>query len=155
MKKRWFVVTLVVGVLALGVTGGDVLAQDTGEERDSPVEKLTSRVVAILGLDEFQVQDAFDQARREMRDEPIQLKLDRMVESGRLTQEQADAYRDWYMSRPEGLCPGFKLGGIRGHGFHRGGMMGEHGMGFWNQMPHAPAPESSDATSLWRRGVIR
>ena len=103
MRKRWFFVTLLVGVLALGITGGTVLAQENGVGGDSPLGKFTSRVANILGLDEAQVQDALDQAAREIRDESLQLKLDHMVESGRLTQEQADAYLEWYQSRPDGL----------------------------------------------------
>ena len=146
MKKRWLFVPLLVGVLALAVTGGTVLAQEDGVAGDSRVGKLASKVAAILGLDETQVQDALDQATREIQDETVQMKLERMVENGRLTQEQADAYLEWYMSRLEGPLPGHRLRGLGGHGFHRGGMMGGHGMGFWNQMPSEPAPESSDAT---------
>jgi hypothetical protein len=148
MRKRWFFVTLLVGVLALGITGGTVLAHDGGVGGDSPLGKFTSRVANILGVDEAQVQDALDQASREIQDESLQLKLDRMVESGRLTQEQADAYLEWYVSRPDGLFSGFKLRGFGGHDFFRGGMFGRHGMGFWHQMPSEPAPESSESISL-------
>jgi len=37
MKKRWFVTTLLVEVLAIGLTGGTVLAQENGTSSDSPV----------------------------------------------------------------------------------------------------------------------
>ena len=151
MRKRWLFVTLLVGVLALGVTGGTVLAQNGSVGGDSPLGKFASRVANILGLDEAQVQDALDQATREIQDESLQLRLDRMVERGRLTQEQADAYLEWYLSRPDGLFSGFKHRGFGGHGFFRGGMLGGHGghgMGVWQQMPSEPAPERSEATSL-------
>ena len=142
MKKRWFVATLLVGVLAIGLTGGTVLAQTDGTSSDSPVGKLASKVAAILGLGETQVQDALKQAVGELQDEALQRKLDRLVEIGRLTQEKADAYYEWYQSRPEGIFPGRGLGG---HGFFRGGH-GGHGIGFWQQTP--PAPESTETTSL-------
>ena len=145
MKKRWFVATLLVGVLAIGLTGGTVLAQTDGTSSDSPVGKFASKVATILGLSETQVQDALKQAAGEMQDEALQRKLAHMVEIGRLTQEQADAYYEWYQARPEGIFSGRGFGG---HGFLRG-MMGRHGgygMGFWQQMP--PAPESTETTSL-------
>ena len=146
MKKRWFVATLLVGVLAIGITGGTVLAQTDGTNSDSLVGKFASKVAAILGLDETKVQDALKQAAGEIQDEALQRKLDHMVEIGRLTQEQADDYYEWYQSKPEGIFPGRGFGG---HGFLRGSMMGRHGgygMGFWQQTP--PAPESTETTSL-------
>ena len=142
MKKRWFVATLLVGMLAVGLTGGTVLAQTDGTSSDSPVGRFASKVATILGLDETLVQDALKQAAGEIQDEALQWKLDKLVENGRLTQEQADAYYEWYQSRPQGIFPGRGFGG---HGFFRGGH-GGHGMGFWQQMP--PAPESTETTAF-------
>jgi hypothetical protein len=144
MKKRWFVGTLLVGVLALSLTGGTVLAQEGGTDTDAPGKNMVSRVATILGLDETQIQDAFKQAAGDMQDEAVQRKLNHMLENGRLTQEEADAYGEWYQSKPEGLFPGKGFGG---HGFSRGGMMGgngRHGMGHWEQLP--PKPESTETT---------
>ena len=146
MKKRWFVIPLLVGVLTLGITGGTVLAQEDGTSSDSPVGRFASKVATILGLDGAQVQDALKQAAGEIQDEALQRKLDRLVENDRLTQEQADAYLEWYKSRPEGILSGPKLRGFGGYGFHHGGILGRHGMGFWQQMP--PEPESTESTSL-------
>ena len=150
MYRRWLGIALITGVLAVGITGGTVLAQGDGTEGDSPVQSFASRVAGILGLDETQVQDAITQARGEMRDEAVLRKLDRLVEMGRLTQEQADEYLEWYQSRPEGIFPGSGLRGFGGHGFHRGWMRGGfgHDGGFWQAPPPLPSPDSSDATSL-------
>ena len=145
MKKRLFIATLLVGVLAIGITGGTVLAQEGGSEDNSPVGKFASRVASILGLDEAQVEDAMKQAARELQDEALQEKLNRMVENGVITQEEADAYYEWFMARPDIAAPILKA-----YGFHRFGMLGGHGrhiMPFWNHTP-APAPESSETTSL-------
>lgn len=150
MKRRWLIVTLLVGVLALGVTGGIVLAQENWTSGDSPLKSFVSRVAAILGLDEAQVQDAFDQAATETANEALQGKLDRLVDQGRLTQEQADEYSQWYQSRPETLSPGFPLHGFGGHGSSRGswGGHGWYGMGSRNGgVAPMPTPESSDTTS--------
>ena len=97
----------------------------------------------ILGLDETQVQDALDQATAEIRDERLQQKLDSLVESGRLTQEQADEYSEWAQARPEGLSPKFGhqgrgLFGGRGRGGH-----GSHGRGYFSAPSEAPAPEGT------------
>ena len=103
MRKRWFLVALMVGVLAVGVTGATVFAQSSEGNGGGPVKGLVSRVAQILGIDDQEVQDAFDQARMEMRDEAIRTKLDRQVEAGRLTQDQADEYYGWYQDMPEGV----------------------------------------------------
>lgn len=149
MKKRWLFVTLLVGALALGVTGGTVLAQESGTEGGSPMKSFAARVAAILGVDEANVQDAFRQATQEMQDEALQRKLERMVENGRLTQEQADQIRAWYQSRPEVLPPGMPFGRFGGHhGHHRGGMW--RGGGWHMPVPPTaiPTPGSSSTTSL-------
>ena len=145
-KRRWLYALILTGLLVIGITGGAVLAHGGGENGDSPVKSFASRVAGILGLNESQVQDAFDQARTEMQDEALQAKLDKMVESGRLTQEEADEYKEWYDSRPDTLTPGF--GGRKfhfGRGF--GGRRFHHGMGMWDKAPQSESIES-DATTF-------
>ena len=117
-RKRWLLVTSAIVVLVVSITGGVVLAHGGGSA-DGSLTSFVSRVASILGVDETEVQDAFDQAKKELRDEALQKKLDSLVESGRLTQEQADEYKLWLEARPEGLSPGV-LPGLRGHGFHKG-----------------------------------
>ncbi|MBI4200587.1 MAG: hypothetical protein HY535_08975 [Chloroflexi bacterium] len=147
MKRRWLFLGLLAGVLALGITGGTVLAQSGDSGGGSPLNSFVSRVAAILGLDEAKVQGAFKQAAKEMEDEALQQKLDRMVEQGRLTREQADQIKTWYQSRPEALSPGFPFPGFRGHGFHRGGWMWG-GKGFNHMAAPTPTPQSSGTTSF-------
>ncbi len=139
MTKRWLFVTLLVAVLAAGIAGGAVLANGDGTEGNSPMESFVSRVATILGLEDAVVQDAFQQAARETRSEALQRKLDRLVDQGRLTLEQADEYKEWYQSRPEGPALGRSFGNRR-HGFFGGRMFGgrgRHGMGFYNGLPPA------------------
>ncbi|MBI2917697.1 MAG: hypothetical protein HYY01_06850 [Chloroflexi bacterium] len=150
MKNRWLRIGLLVVALMVGISGGAALAQGSDTGSDSPVKSFAARVAAILGLDEAQVQSALKQASREMQDEALQQKLDRMVEQGRLTQEQADQMKQWYQARPEGVSSGFPFGG---RGF-RGGMMGPgrggHGMGGWKLSPpvSTPTPSTSGGTSF-------
>ena len=100
MKKRWLLLSLTVVALVLGISGGVALAQEADPDNGSPLKSFASRVASILGVNEQQAQDAFDQAAKEMRDEALQIKLDAMVESGRITREQADEYEQWHQSRP-------------------------------------------------------
>src|SRR5918999_1033064 len=117
MKKGLLLPVAATMIVISIVTGGAVMAQENGDGETPVIESFASRVAAILGLDEAQVQDAMDQARREMQDEALKSKLDSLVEQGRLTQEQADEYWQWYQSRPEGIWgfvgpgPGFGFGG--------------------------------------------
>ena len=83
-KKHWIIGLMALLALMVGVGSGTVLAQENREDRERPVQGVISRVAIILGLEEQQVQDAFDQARREMRDERFEemvgQRLDALVE---------------------------------------------------------------------------
>lgn len=124
MKKRRVMVLLVMGLIAVGLMTGAILANTEGDEDGNPRHGFASRVAAILGLGEDKVQDAFGQASQEMQDEGFQQKMGQLFENGKLTQEQSDEYTNWFLSRPEGL--GYGLGFIggpgRGHAFGRFGM---------------------------------
>ena len=162
MKRGWLYVTLLAGALALAVTGGTVLAHGGEADGESPAGGMVSRVAAILGLGETDVQGAFDQAKEEIRDEAVQNRLDRLVENGLLTPEESEEYLGWFEARPETLAPrmyrGFGDGGLHhgtmgGHGMMRGGMGfwmgGGHHTGDCDEAPAAsPTPENPDATSL-------
>ncbi len=128
-KKRWMLMSVLVGLLTVGITAGAVLAHGGGGE--SALDSFASRVANILGLEESQVQDAFTQAKEEGREAKqaakearLQDKLDQMVEGGSITQEQADQYMEWVQSKPEGIRPLLGIRGFSGHGF-----IGEHGFG--------------------------
>lgn len=142
MKRLGLFVTVLFAVLALGITGGIVLAQEPVPSGGSPAKSFAARVAAKLGLEEAKIQDAFNQAARDIQNEAQQQKLDRMVAQGRLTQEQADQIKQWYQARPDALSPRFPF---RGPGFHGGGAErghGRHGMGFRHRAPPIPGSTS-------------
>ena len=149
-RKRWLIVSIMGAVMALGIASGVVAAQEaTGPDEDSTIRGLAARVAEILGIDETQVQDAIEQAKAEMHDERLDAHLAAMVDSGRLTQQQADEYRVWIESRPEGLSPkafggrgrhGRSGGHFRGRGFHGGGR------GFFGGPQTVPTPEGTETT---------
>ena len=101
MKKRWLFIPLAVGLLALLITSGAILAQGNSHPGGGgAVNGLASRVAEILGLEEETVQNAFNQAIREHQNEHLQSMLDRLVEAERLTQDEADAVERWFQARP-------------------------------------------------------
>jgi hypothetical protein len=122
MKRMWLFVPVVATIIGVGVlVSGVARAQENAPAGTSVASTFASRVATILGLDSTQVQNAMDQAGREMRDEALQKKLDALVAQGRLTQQQADAYKQWYQAKPSDVP------GLRGHEFGSG--FGGHGHG--------------------------
>ena len=136
MKRRWLFVPIIVGLLALGITVGGVLAQGGGDG-DGTAKSFAGRVAAILGLEEAEVKDSFTQAATEARQDRLMTKLVGLVEDGSITQEQADEYLDWYQSRPDGINFGHRFRG-GAHSFSGNRSFGGRGMGFFNRVPVAP-----------------
>ncbi|MBQ11301.1 MAG: hypothetical protein CMJ45_07120 [Planctomyces sp.] len=125
MRRRWITILAVAGLLAAAITGGAVMAQETGGEEaatSTPVPApepttLLGRVAAILGLEEAAVEDAFQQARKDQRTEKYRAALDRKVEKGFITSEEADEQFLWFQSRPDSLAGSFRKGGQRQSAF--------------------------------------
>jgi len=110
---RIVITTIVSIILATAVSAGVLFAVEN-ESGESNVSKLATKVAQILGLDENTVDDAINQARRELRDEAVQsgtsldgkrsrvsrlrqpdkemvqARLKAAVDAGTITQEQAD-----------------------------------------------------------------
>ena len=117
----------IIGLLAAVITGGAVMAQETsGEESADPTAiptpataptTILGRVAAILGLEEATVEDAFQQARNDQKTESYREILDRKVEQGFITAEEADEQFLWFQSRPDSLTGSFRKGGHRQSAF--------------------------------------
>ena len=88
------------------------MAQEAGSEEaatSTPVPApgsttLLGRVATILGLEETTVEDAFQQARKDQRTEKYREALDRKIEQGFITSEEADEPFLWFHSRPDSLA---------------------------------------------------
>jgi len=136
--KKVMVIAL-AAILLVGSSVGVVLADDNGDEAGSPPEArhwaLLDRVCGIYGentgttIDQQALQDAFAQARSEIQAEAMQNRLANLVDKGRITQDEADQYLEWWQSRPD-VSVGF---GFRG----RGGFCGMGGPLGWGG-PGAP-----------------
>ena len=140
MRRSVLIAAAALAVLAIGIGGGAVMAQESDSEDGSTIKGFVSRVAEILGLEEHTVQDAFTQARQEMMDESIENNLAAMVESGKLTQEQADEIQGWYDDKPDSIGSWSAHPKMLGHKRWRGGR--GHGGHFWKGKP-APSTETT------------
>jgi uncharacterized membrane protein len=134
-KRKWFIPVVVVTVLLIGgITGGVVAAVNNSSSNTTAgnqtqaadrYQALLDRACAIyeettgVVIDPEQLKEALTQARSEMQDEALQNRLQDLVDNGKITQEEAGQYLEWWQSRPDIKLPLSGLGG-RGHG---GGMM--------------------------------
>ncbi len=118
MKKRWLIGSVLAALMVFAITGGVIMAQETSDSKRSG---FAARVADILGLEADTVEDAMEQAKKEMFEEHLDAKLAAMVSSGRITQEQADEYRAWIESKPDGAFGGHRgFGKFGKRGFKRG-----------------------------------
>ena len=110
-----------VAILAALITGGAVWTQDEDTEQDAGHQNMASRVAEILDLGEEEAKAAFQQTSKEMRDDRVQKRMDRLVEKGEITEEEAVEAVEWYQSRPESIGPGHSGSRMKGMGRHRTG----------------------------------
>ena len=101
MKKRLTVILSItaVSILSAVVMFAGIAAQSSDD--DSGKRSFAERVASILGLETSDVRDAFAQARDEMRDERADALFSKLVEHGKLTQEEADAIVAWKGAKPD------------------------------------------------------
>jgi hypothetical protein len=122
-NKKWVIVSLVATVLllAIGLVGGATYAASGTTAGTIAGKSLEARVATILGIDQTKVEAAFTQAQKDMQNEALASQLKSMVDSGKMTQTQADQYKAWIQSKPvlpseSGLDGNFGFGGMRGPG---------------------------------------
>ena len=115
-KKVIVVAVLAAVVLAAAIGGAAAYAQTSNTTSGN--NTISARVARILGIDQQKVEDAFAQARSEAQAEALDNYLKNLVTQGKITQAQADQYKDWVKSKPNVPLPGL----FGGRGF-RGGMM--------------------------------
>ena len=146
-KRKWFIPVVVVSVLLIGgIVGGVVVAgndnttntEDRGQATNR-YQALLDRVCAIyeektgVAIDSEQLKDALEQAQIEIQDGALGNWLQNLVDNGKITQEEADQYLEWWQSRPDVQLPSPRLGGPGpgggmgwGRGFGQlGGLCGE------------------------------
>ncbi len=104
--KLGMIALVAVAVLAtvVGTTIAFAGSPDEDANADSgPRQVFISKVANILGLEEDQVADAFGQARQEMFQEAQEQRLQKAIDDGLITEEEATQIREWWQDRPEAL----------------------------------------------------
>ena len=129
-KKKRLVIALIAIAAAVGITSGVVFAQDENEDTTQPEarhEALLERVCEIyqdntgVTIEPEALKEAFAEAQGEMMAEAMESHLDKLVEEGVITQEEADQLKEWLEARPETSLPGRPM--------FRGGPGGRFGPG--------------------------
>ena len=89
---------VVVGLVRKGDLDRD---WEHGAGRAAAGPATMDRAAAILGVEPEAMQAAVAEARRQRADEIYKARLDRMVEEGRLTEEEAASQYEWFRNRPD------------------------------------------------------
>ena len=130
-SKKVILMVLLAAVVLVGSATGVVLAQTDNDGDSQPRVVLLDRVAAKLGIDRQELEDAFAEAIAEIRAEALGNWLQNQVDQGKITQDEADQYGEWWQARPD-VTFGF---GFREHGGPRGfggfGFRGRCGFGHW------------------------
>lgn len=115
-KKKSLVISLIAIAVAVGVTTGVVFAQDEDETQpEAQHGALLEKVCDIYedntgdAIDPEALKDAFVAAQGEMMAEAMESYLDKLVEVGIITQEEADQLKEWWEARPETSLPGRQM----------------------------------------------
>ena len=99
-SKKLFLVALLVPAVLVASIGGVALAQ-TGSGEETQPKSLLARVADKLGIDQQALEDAFAEAKSEMRTEALQERLQNLVDKDIITQGEADQYIQWWTSKPD------------------------------------------------------
>jgi uncharacterized membrane protein len=149
-SKKFIIVAVLTAVILAGSIGGVVLAQ-TENEADNQTEArcgvLLDRVCEIYeentgtAIDAQELQKAFTEARNELMAEARENFRQRLIDEGKITQEQLDEFDAWLEARPDIPFPfgpgdpyGIKPFGGEHHGF---GRFGGGFPGWGGPCPHA------------------
>lgn len=131
-KRKFIVIGLIAVMVLAGSIAGVAYAQ-TGTNT-SANNTLMDRVAAILKIEPQTLKDAFAQAQKEQQEQRLTDYLNKLVTDGKMTQPQADQYKQWWQSRPNIQLPKGQPFGMRGFQ-GRGGRMGGHN---FRGAPNAP-----------------
>ena len=101
-SKKFIVLAVLAAMILVGSIAGVVYAQEDGDEEEvAPRTALLERIAEKLGIEPQQLKDAFAEVVEEMQAEIHLHWLDKAVEEGLITEEEATAYREWWSARPD------------------------------------------------------
>ncbi len=109
-RKKLIILGIVLAVVVLvGATAGIALAQaDNNKVVTSPgvsavggfSDNLTARIAKILGIDQSKLDAAIKQATTDLEKQRLDDYLNKLVQAGKITQDQANQYETWLNSNP-------------------------------------------------------
>ena len=119
MRRRW-ILSLVV---ALGATGAVVGATAVSADFPDGVhgDEVLDRVASVLGIDRSEIDDAFTQARSELKNQKQAETLTALVDNHTLNEDEALEIGNWLNGRPEAL-DSIKVGKRKAFKFHGGSL---------------------------------
>jgi len=149
LKKKRLVIALIAIAATVGITTGVVFAQGENEDANQP-ESILERVCEIyedntgVAIKPEALKDAFIEANEEIITEAIENRLDKLVEKGVITQEEADQLKEWWQAKPDVSLPSHPM--LRGG---PGGRFGPRLGGFGSPRGQfIPDEEATTETSL-------
>ena len=105
-SKKFIIVVSLMSVLLIGITGVAVLADD--DEQTMRKDEFVSRVCVIYEQktgDVIEDPDAlvasFKEAGEELQKEARDTFIQKMVDEGKITEEQAEEYKEWLNAKPD------------------------------------------------------
>ncbi|HLB27965.1 MAG TPA: hypothetical protein VJK47_02010 [Dehalococcoidales bacterium] len=101
-KKKVILLALLAALVLISI-GGVVIAQaaEGASGNATQLKTIMARVAEILGIDQQKVEAAFEQAKNEAQADALKNRLQALVDAGKITQAQADAYLKWSQSKPD------------------------------------------------------
>ena len=127
-SKKFIIAAVLAVVILAGSIGGVVFAAENRNDTEAEAECVTllDRVTKILvedgvNITSEQLKDAFTKAQSDMRTDALKKRLEYLVGEGKIEQGEADAYLEWWETKPD-MPAGFgfrgpsRFHGMRGFG---------------------------------------
>lgn len=106
--KKKVVISIASALLVLVAIFGTTLAVSADDDSITPAtSSIMERVAELyknntgITLDPNQLQAAFDEAHQEMREQSRNTMLERLIENGVITEEEANDLRNWLDEKPD------------------------------------------------------
>jgi len=114
-KRKKFIIPMVAAITLAGVLAGGAFAQED-ENSPSPGNTFIERLSDKLGIQQDELEQALTEVMSEMREDAMNNHLERLVAEGRLSEEEAEQFLEWWQDRPDIVLGGFgaKFGGCGG-----------------------------------------